>query len=788
MGIQVIPNLVQGVSQQAPQQRRDSQCEAQWDCINSAAEGCVPRPCGELVAVYAGQDWDGAFFGEFVYDDENYLLGFDTGSNLFGINLGDGTELDVSLTDASVIDYMAAGAAPPKDKLRGHVVEDYMFVANSQVVPAMVSTLTAALPTDALVFCKASNYNSTYAIAVKHGSDATVTASFKTHDTGYEGTDVIMAALAPLIDGVGGFSVIRSGAVMRIYRADGDAFTISTTDDNGDDYLRAFLGEAESYDKLPARAFNGMMLKVKGDNKVRADDFWVKWVGSPTLGVWQETVAPVTKTQIDAETMPQAWVRTALNTFEVRPQVWSTRIAGDETTAKEPSFIGKAIKDIFWHQQRLALLHRGGVVFSKTAYPFTLFPDTVQTILDTAPVDIKVTSPDGKGTNSLDFAVQAQEQLLLWAPKQQHKVSHGDPGFSQKTIATDPSSSYEFSPGVEPAASGPFLFFSTDVGQYVSLRAMQFSGGKLAGDVDLTAHLPSYIKSDASRIITSDTLRMVFVFSKSERGKVYLLNWTHDGQQFVQQAINTWRLPGGDILWASVEGNVLRLIQQRTEGPVFLKFNLTPAIVDDIEGARYFTRLDFRLDQDGVTGLAYDAGTGKTTFTLPYVPTDEADVLVVTAADKSGGYTRGRAFVVTSVVGSVVTVTGDLTGYDFYVGQRITAQRDESEFFIRTDNGSEPVDTLNIANWSTSLAGTCYTRMVITPENGDPKEEVFESRVLGTPSGVTGTPIPRSGDVTAFVGHDAKDVRVSLINDSPFPSQWQNAAVEYDAVGWKGQR
>lgn len=69
-----ISNMIQGVSQQSPQQRRDTQCEAQYDCLNSSVDGCVARPHGD----YKGQsatDFTGAWFTDIQRSRaEHYLL------------------------------------------------------------------------------------------------------------------------------------------------------------------------------------------------------------------------------------------------------------------------------------------------------------------------------------------------------------------------------------------------------------------------------------------------------------------------------------------------------------------------------------------------------------------------------------------------------------------------------------------------------------------------------------------------------------------------------------------
>ncbi|MGV1835231.1 hypothetical protein ACQZ6C_10755 [Rhizobium rhizogenes] len=781
--IQIIPNLIQGVSQQAPQSRRDAQAEEQMDCINSVLEGVVPRPHGDFMKLWAGADWNGSLFSETSHgDDENYLVGVKADGTPFAFNLADGTDCVVTST-APDYSYLSAGAAPSRDKLRAQVVDDTTFICNRQVTPAMAGTTSPAIKHEAIVFIRATAYSSTYEVILSGPGAATGTST--TDDDTVDPTTQIAIEIAAGIDGVSGYTCDIYGSVLHIYRADGAAFSISTSDGNGDDYMRAFNGQAASYDKLPAKAPSGIIIKVNGEDNQGADDYYVKFVGDPSTGVWQETVAPGTPTSIDAASMPHVMVCTGVNTFEFRRPSFSTRIAGDTDTAKDPSFIGKPIRDMIYHQRRLAMIWAGGSVFSKTAFPYTYFPDTVQTLLATAPVDFTVSSGDKRGASTLDFGLQAQESLFLWAQKSQFRVSSGQDPFKQDTVEVIPSMSYQYASNAYPLPVASFVFLATDVGDYASLRALTFSQTKVAGDIDVTSHVGQYIASGVSGLTSSDTLRTIFVQTLGNTSVLYLFNYTYDADQgFIQSAINTWRIPGGEILWAGFKDNYLRVIQQRPEGVVFLRFNLTPQVKDPIAGAGYCTRLDFRVSEAGVSSLTYDAVTNTTSFVVPYIPTGP-DIVVATSADKTDGYTRGRIFPVLSVSTSTVVVKGNLTGYQFYVGQRITSYRTESTFFVRTDKGSLPLDRLTLNRFFLTLAQTCYTRVEInTPSNGTKSYE-FTGQQLGG-GAHTGTPTPSNGMITAPVAAASEDATITLINDTFLPSYWQSAAYDYTPVGWSG--
>jgi hypothetical protein len=743
------------------------------------------RPHGDLIKVWLGRDLTGAMFSETAHGtDENYLTGVTNAGAPFAIDLSDGTDCTVTISDPTT--YLAAGSASSKDKLRTQVVDDFTFIGNRSVVVAMASTTSTPKVNEALVFVRATAFDCTYKITLSGPGSASATVT--TDPSTVTGTSSIASDLRTALNGVDGYSCFQHGSTLRIARADGAAFTVDASDDGGDANMPVFNGSASSFDKLPARGFSNMVVKVGSDDGNVASQFYMKFVGDPSTGAWQETVGPGITTDLDAATMPHALVSTGFRTFEFKRLAWSSRIAGDDDTAKVPSFVGKSIQDMIYHQRRLGFIWSAGVVFSKTDFPFTIFPDTVQTVLATAPVDIKVSSGDKRGASVLDFGLQVQENLYLWAQRSQFRVSSGQDPFRQDTVEVLPSMAYQYAPAAYPLPVANFVFLATDAGTFASLRALLYSQTRLSGDTDVTSHVGQYIAAGVTDLTASDTLRYVFVQSDGDQDVLYLFNYTYDGDQgFIQTAINTWRIPGGQILWCGLKDNSLRLFQQRPEGVVFLKFDLTPQAKDPIAGATYNTRLDFRVSETGVTGLAYDADAKTTSFKLPYKPTGP-DLIVATSADKTGGYTRGRIFEIVSQAnvsdGQVVTVKGDLTGYQFYAGQRITAERTESEFFVRGQQGAMPVDELTVNRFFLWVAATGYTRVEVSAPNKATKKYEFTGQVLGGIGAHTGTPTPSNGHVNAPIADKSKNATIRLVNDSFLPSYWQAAAYDYTAVGW----
>jgi hypothetical protein len=762
--------------------------------VNSVLEGATARPEGDLVAMYAAANWDGAYFSETFHGTENYVCFVLPSGQAKAINLDTGAVCTVTDTSSgAAATYWATGAAPPKNKMRAQVVDDFTFITNKAVTPAMANSPTgAAAPNEALVFVRATSFGTTYSVGVTttDGSNLSASAGRTTSATVVDPTATIASALAASIHGVNGYTCAVLGSIFIIARSDGRPFSINASDGNGDDYLRVFKDQVSSIDRLPLKGYPGFKIKVIGEKLNGDDNYWVQFAGDASTGYWQEVVAPAIKTTIDGTTMPHVMVCTNLNTFEVRKPIWGTRIAGDGVdTAKDPGFIGKPIVDVTYYQRRLGMIWQGGSVFSKTDNPYSFFPDTVQTVLATAPIDTKVAGGSRKGPPILDFAMQFNESIYLWSQKEQFRVESGTEPFKQDTVEVKAAMAYEYAPLSKPAPVGSFLFMGVDVGKWATMKVLQFANGKGAGDTDVLAHAPKYIPKGIREITSNDSLRTIFVQTDGKRTSLYLFNWTYSGSDgFIQTAINEWRIPGGNILWCSQNGNMLRVLQQRPEGVALLSFNLSPQLTDDDAGALYRTRLDIRCTEAQVTGLAYNATTKTSSFTLPYTPTGtDVNPLRLALRVDNATYSRGREYKIISVVGAVVTVQGNLVGSFFYIGQQINAERTESRFFIRSDNGPEPVDEITVNRYKVSMDNTAYTRIEMT-HRGEVSTQSFEGRVLGSPSGVTGTPAPQDTTLDIAIEAKSSDFSIRLVNDHFLPSSWQNVSWDFDAVGWKGAK
>ena len=298
---QAVPNLIQGISQQAPGLRRDSQCEAQFDCFNSAKDGAVSRNGADLVRLRSGLDLTGGFFHEITRGtDEHYLLVMKAGT-VRVVNLDTGLDCDLTIDSSVGSDYLAGS------DFCAQTVDDYTFVANRSVKPAMSSATAETRPAEALVFFKAGDYSMTYTLKVTHGG--TVYAySYTTPDNSssanyaYIHTNQLAATFYRALTGVAsavsaggdvagsapasgssgalpsGFSVAIKGNILRVYRTDDDDFSIAVSDGAGDANIKAFKSKVSKFSDLPKGGFPDMVFSVSGTDKDADDDYYVKYV------------------------------------------------------------------------------------------------------------------------------------------------------------------------------------------------------------------------------------------------------------------------------------------------------------------------------------------------------------------------------------------------------------------------------------------------------------------------------------------------------------------------------
>lgn len=840
-----VPNLVQGVSQQTSQLRRDTQCEEQFDCINSPVNGAEARPGFELVKFLAMSHFEDAFFWEVKRGtDEHYLV-------VITNNLSDGdqplrvydlnTGLQCVVTYTAPLTYVGSVGRPPKDWFVATTLNDVTFIANKFIPPTITTDTSPQAVNEGIVHFKAGAYSVTYQIAVTYAGQI-YTFVYTTPDNStsgnayYIGTNILastffkaltgttaattfsgaasdgtneMVGAAPPGGGGGsvtgaitltslGFTVSINGNVLRIRRDDSTSFKIDVSDGVGDTYIFACKDAVQAFTDLPKSCFLGFTIKVKGTNKQSDDDYWVQYKGEDgRSGFWEEVVAPGTPLTLDVSTSPHELINTGVGTFVWKQPPWGARVSGDGVnSSKDPSFIGKPIYDMFFAEQRLAILTEGSCVWSKSRNPFVFFPSSAQTIEDTDPVDVQIAAP--KEIALLRRAVLVNEAQFLWAETLQFRITTGQNGtdpFKQDSVDAKPSSRYEFAPKAYPAITGDSVYFATEPGPWATIRDLTILDGKPRGTTDVTAHVKSYIPSGVRHMAPSDTLNFVALLSEGAAQNLFFYNFLLGPQERLQSAWNTWRLPSGcTVLFTFVRFNYLFLVVQRSDGVMLLRANMAvDAVDDDAEtNANYAIRLDLRRTEAAADSLTYDAGTDRTTITLPALLTDAEGSWLNDAADcpvfvvqrvSNGDEVRGKQWKLDTIAAHTITVVGDCHAQPLYIGYRIRAERLESTpFYVKSGGGPVPFDRLTVSELFVSYAKTGYFRAELAKAKGSAVTQSvhMSGRLFGTGLNVVGSYPIVEGILPIPIHNASNEFAVRLVNDSFLPSRWTSQRFTYE--------
>jgi hypothetical protein len=841
-----VPNMVQGVSQQAPQNRRETQCEEQFDCINSPVEGAVARPGFNFNSLLVDADYTDSFFYEIKRGaDEHYLVVITKASpdsELEVFDLNTGLPCDV-IFEVGAQAYLNT-VANPKDVFKATTVEDYTFIANREVIPLMDEENRSPVKDNAaIVYWKASAYKVRFQLAITY-NDHVYTWNYETPDNSTVGnaeyitTNAVAAtfyrtmtglAASPTTSGatatgfnkgvgasfagddgsVGsvtgagitaislGFTLRLNGNCIMISRSDNAAFSVDTADGVGDTYMRAVKETAQAFSQLPNNAFEGFTCLVKGTNKETADDFYVQFTGGDgSQGYWQEVVAPDTPYTFDPDTMPHALINTGPGEFTFQIAPWGFRFSGDGiNTSKDPSFVGRQIWDMMYDNNRLCIITEGAASWSKLNDPFVFFSSSAQTVLATDPVDVKIGG--GKQIVLLRKGVQTNESTFLWAQQAQFRITSGQESFRQDTVDSKRASSYEFAETPDPLPVASSLYFATEPGRYATIRDLTLQNGQVQGDSDVTAHIKRYIKSGVRRMVASDTLGILAVTSDAVTSHIYVYNFLlgtneQGAQTRLQSAWNTWRLPtSGQVLYATILANRMDMVIQRPDGVILATMDLSPGLTDTGQDD-YLTRLDLRMDESNVS-MSYSSVTNQTTISLPFEMTegvgDEAlgpdarKTLVVTRTN-SANSRRGATWPIVEHTGDTIIVTGDCTDEELYIGFRITAERTESPFYVRSPKGMIPTTRLQVVNFLVTHAQTGYYRAEVTYRTRQNRPAVTQmtSRVIGDPANVSGAFPITDGQLLVPVNSNALECSIKLVNDSFLPSKWQTSEYQYMAT------
>jgi hypothetical protein len=770
----IVPNLINGISQQSPAARLNSQANECENFQPSIVKGLTKRPPSEFLADL-GIVLPAGSFTHFILRDttEKYVMAIlPTGT----IRVWDFTG-DEKTVNVTVADGYLAGLTMPEDELRALTIADHTFVVNKSRTVAHGTARSPTRPYEALVGVLSGNYGKTYRIKI----NGVITGEFTTPN----GDN---ATHAPIIDTVNIANELFNDFVANHYDASPWAvgryhstvyvrntsfdFTIATEDGYAGRAMKDNKKRVQKFTDLPSHGPADVVMEVVGDENTGFDNYWVRFDkenDANSSGVWKECPAPNTLLGLDNATMPHILVREADGSFSFKPAEWEDRKCGDADTVPDPSFVGQTIEDVFFHRNRLGFLTKENIVMSESGKFYNFFRTTLTALLDTDPIDV---AANHVKVSLLRHAVPYSDLLILFSDQTQFRFQ-GNELLTPKTVNARPLSELNAHPRIRPVAVGSSCYFLTEREGWAALIEYYIDKSVENADTDdVSAHAPTYIPAGVHRLVASPDLDMAYVLTTGDPGAIYGYKFFWNGQEKVQSAWFRWTLPGVDKV-LNVEfdkGSLLALVTRG--GKVQLeKINCEIGLTD--EGVKYKVHLDRRIS---LTGGTYNAGTGKTTYALPYAP--DTGYLAVTA---SGGPTVPGVVLPFSVAGSSIVVEGDHHLQPIKFGRPYSSEYEFSEFFLRDQEGrtSDQDGRLQVLHMALSYSQAASFRVIVECEGRPPRTYTFTGRIVSDPDNLLGQIALDSGRLSFPVFSRSDRVKIRIINDSWLPSN-------FSAAKWHG--
>ena len=800
-----IPNLINGVSQQPAALRLASQAESVVNCMSSPVEGLKKRPPMNHVArLFTGSAGNTRPFIHVVDRDgtTRYLV-IITDGDLKVFDL-DGTAKTITFPDGKT--YLdVANSADPSEQFRVASVSDYTFITNREKTVAMDSATSPAWGTKSMVFIKAANYDTTYRVTLGGTQKSYTTPAA---GSGTPDTITIASQLASALNTISGYTVTASDYIIRITKDDGGTYTLTSSDTKTGLDTIVVKDTIDSLDNLPVLAEHGFIVKVQGTVATQLDDYYVKFEASAGsgfgAGIWRETVAPGITYKFDAATMPHTLVRNANGTFTFKKFDWSGRVSGDAATATEPSFVGSTIQNLNLFRNRMVFLADESVILSAANSYDRFWPETVQTVLDSDPIDL---STGGTEIKFLVCSVSFANTLLLFSRHGQFRLDSGVNAFASltpKTANVTAMTSFDMTAQVDPVAVGRNIYFPIPKGDFTGLREffLPDASGSVPLSEEVTASIPRFIPKNLINLISSVSEEAIIAVSKEKPKRLYIYKFFFEDDTKLQSAWSYWEAKGSkSILGAAIIDSDLYAVVEYSDGVYLEHVVLRPENIDPD------TTIELLLDRktteaDCTTAVTNPGGLGvQTTITLPYPMATTGTMAVVGRYDvtnnnanntiEHGQVINPISETLTGGAGGMGTmvVKGDLSAAKFYIGELYDMTYEFSTPYLKEQpaGGGMAIAAgpkLQMRTWTVVFDETSAFEIKISPTGRDAQTYPYNGITVGQSPPLLGNPGIDTGNFRVPVMASNINTKVELVSSSPLPCRFQSAEWE----GWLHSR
>ena len=741
-----LPNLINGISEQSPKVRLESQSQDEQNTLHDVSRGLRKRlPTHRDIKVNA--------------TDNSFIHYIDKGSRgLFAVIIDDGSisayelnsqkDVPVSTNDRS---YLQINDISRKS-FAAVSVGDVSWILNKTktvtIDPAIsgnahpwaaakIKQIACAVKYTVQVSVywgdRKQDFWSSYTIPQYNPADKTKAFDLSTLNLPQE----LVNRIPSLPSGVSKSAISSDSLIVWCGKGnDGiTKITVNITDSMANSFTSDFGQDqtVNDFTDLPRQFWEGLTVKVKGDADT-ADDYYVKWAAD---GIWRETLKDGEQFKLNAETMPWRlnleWDTNGDPYFNFVSYNWTPRKCGDTESNLFPSFVNAKCTDIFFHKNRLGLLSESNVVLSESSKYENFFVSTMRTALDTDMIDIA--SPTNEITQ-LSYGIPFDKEMIMFSPKTQFALKSGDT-LTPSNVALLEASKYENDINNRPTTIGSSLFYVTKLGETSALWEM-VTGDQMGNLVsnNVSAHVPTLINGEVISLSGTSLFNKMSVITKQgNETNLFIYSFHNAEGRRLQSAWSKWHFPYSAVVNAKFINSRLYVLLKRPDGYYIEHTN---------------------LDTDPIS------------TELKIVP--HLDSLREVNADfKPASYEQ---------VYQDREVNRYFTGVPYSMFYQFSPQ------ILKQQNGVAIADArLQLRNIILTVEKTGEFKIEVTPKGRETKTHLIATRIIGGVSSMLSkSPTLLSDDRKTTINSNAHDVKIKIISDKPFPLCIQSAAYRGIAV------
>lgn len=824
-----IPNLINGVSQQPQTTRNPSQAQEQINFLSTASKGLRRRPGSQLIALpstglpVTNPDDYAAHVFKRTDTEQYHVLVYGVTGVVRVTNLQTGVV--VSASDP----YFVTSNA--RQFLRFLTVADFTFILNTERVVAPSPLTTTPLNiigdnvtprlSDVYAVVASGQYGKTYSLTITLQSGVSFTGSYTTPNGGSAGdapaisTDNIaeqlrvslVAAVPPALSSI--IQVRRYGYVVNVYTVwtsnlDARIRSFKIEDGFGGNAMRGFNQIVDDFSKLPSLGSTSSppIKVVEGASRDNLG-YYVRFEGNGDgeTGSWRETVSlyadpdaghknPTQGTTrlsrgFDPLTMPRALVNSGVNIFNITVPAWGTRLVGDSLSAKDPSFVGKTIRNMFFHRNRLGFLTVDAVSLSEANSFFNFYPTTVIQVLDTDRVDVKANSTlvdDFHGATSFD------RDLFVFGSRTQYRLV-GEPLLTPKTAEMKLVTGFDSNPQIAPITVGSRIYFSATRGVYSSFRELYLTNDSVLDAPLISAQSPEYVPA-AIRHMAASTSDDLLAVCPIGQDALYIYAYYFQGAEKLMGGWSRWEFKRADGTFLQplhAEFLNSRLILTLRTSEAISVVELDVALSDSGNLGEYRVAcIDFGLDY--TPDVMELDGLGNTLIT-PIGLSIAANVKAVIIDPSAPEAGQEVPITFDAGVGKYV-LPGDLTDYQAVrIGLRVDSEYTFSEFYARRQSPAGGTITDTLSRLSIRRVEVVYEngtqfRSEVTPEARPAHTHLEPSNAAVVYSGYAGEYpyVPKAGLFRFGVNTKNTKTLIKLVSNSVHPVDFLSATWEAQII------